>query len=131
VRAAAAGIGAGAAPQLSTPVALPAAIVAALEGAGVRIAYEDEAAWEGRIAGLAARRGPQAGVRVRVVAQGSRATLVHRIAEVSAGKPDIAVYGGPVVSSGRVEMLPHLREQAVSITAHRFGTPNRLSEDLI
>jgi RHH-type proline utilization regulon transcriptional repressor/proline dehydrogenase/delta 1-pyrroline-5-carboxylate dehydrogenase len=24
-----------------------------------------------------------------------------------------------------------LREQAVSITAHRFGTPNHLSDDLI
>jgi len=28
-------------------------------------------------------------------------------------------------------MLAHLREQAVSITAHRFGTPNELSLGLI
>ncbi|WP_280529491.1 hypothetical protein [Paramicrobacterium chengjingii] len=35
---------------------------------------------------------------------------------------DLALYGG------RVEMLPHLREQAVSITAHRFGTPSTLSD---
>ena len=27
--------------------------------------------------------------------------------------------------AGRVELLPFLREQAVSITAHRFGNPDR------
>ena len=47
------------------------------------------------------------------------------------GKPDVAVYGGEVVSAGRVEMLPYLHEQAVSITAHRFGTPNKLTEGVI
>jgi hypothetical protein len=26
-------------------------------------------------------------------------------------------------------MLPFLREQAISITAHRFGTPHRLAYD--
>ena len=34
---------------------------------------------------------------------------------------DVTVYDGPVVESGFVEMLPYLREQTVSITAHRFG----------
>ena len=37
------------------------------------------------------------------------------------GDPDVALYGGPVTSSGRVELLPFLREQAVSITTHRYG----------
>ncbi len=34
---------------------------------------------------------------------------------------DVAVHDGPVVESGIVEMLPFLREQSVTITAHRFG----------
>ena len=33
--------------------------------------------------------------------------------------------------AGRVEMLPFLHEQAVSITAHRFGTPNHLTDELV
>jgi RHH-type proline utilization regulon transcriptional repressor/proline dehydrogenase/delta 1-pyrroline-5-carboxylate dehydrogenase len=41
------------------------------------------------------------------------------------------VYGGPVTEAGRLEILPFVREQAVSITAHRFGTPNHLTDDLI
>jgi RHH-type proline utilization regulon transcriptional repressor/proline dehydrogenase/delta 1-pyrroline-5-carboxylate dehydrogenase len=66
-----------------------------------------------------------------VVAGASREAEVAAVYEATAGKPDIAVYGGEVVSAGRVEMLPYLHEQAVSITAHRFGTPNQLSEGLI
>jgi RHH-type transcriptional regulator, proline utilization regulon repressor / proline dehydrogenase / delta 1-pyrroline-5-carboxylate dehydrogenase len=37
------------------------------------------------------------------------------------GDPDVAIYGGPVTQSGRVEALPFLQEQAISITNHRFG----------
>ncbi len=36
-----------------------------------------------------------------------------------------------MTEAGRIEMLPFLKEQAVSITAHRFGTPNALSDGLI
>jgi len=40
------------------------------------------------------------------------------------GAPEIALYGHEVTESGRVEMLPFVKEQAVSITAHRFGAPD-------
>ena len=43
----------------------------------------------------------------------------------SAEHPDVAIYSGPVTAAGRIELLPFLREQAVSITAHRFGNPDR------
>jgi len=56
---------------------------------------------------------------------------VKDIAEATDGKPDVAIYASPVTASGRVEMLPFLHEQAVSITAHRFGTPNHLSDGLV
>ena len=45
--------------------------------------------------------------------------------------PDVAVYAGPVVSAGEVELLPFLHEQAVSVTAHRFGTPDHLTEGVL
>ena len=41
------------------------------------------------------------------------------------------VYAGPVVSAGEVELLPFLHEQAVSVTAHRFGTPDHLTEGVL
>ena len=47
------------------------------------------------------------------------------LATVVGGAPDVAIWGGPVTASGRVEVLPFLKEQAVSITAHRFGNPDR------
>lgn len=40
------------------------------------------------------------------------------------GDPDVAIYAGPATTSGRIELLPFLREQAISITAHRFGNPD-------
>ena len=53
------------------------------------------------------------------------------LAEATGGRPDLAVYTHPVTEAGRVELLPFLHEQAVSITAHRFGTANHLSDGLI
>ncbi|MEO6606424.1 MAG: aldehyde dehydrogenase family protein, partial [Aeromicrobium sp.] len=54
--------------------------------------------------------------RVRLIGSGAK--------DVSAaveGDPDVAIYSGPVTLSGRVEALPFLKEQAISITNHRFG----------
>ncbi|WP_256977921.1 bifunctional proline dehydrogenase/L-glutamate gamma-semialdehyde dehydrogenase [Rhodococcus sp. 14-2470-1a] len=50
--------------------------------------------------------------RTRVVGSGT---------DVPTG-PSAAVWSGAVTEAGRVEMLPFLREQALSITHHRFGT---------
>ncbi|SDH64934.1 proline dehydrogenase family protein [Agrococcus jejuensis] len=44
--------------------------------------------------------------------------------ELLAGNPTIAVYDAPITVEGRLELMPFLREQAVSITAHRFGNPD-------
>jgi RHH-type proline utilization regulon transcriptional repressor/proline dehydrogenase/delta 1-pyrroline-5-carboxylate dehydrogenase len=53
------------------------------------------------------------------------------LAEATEGRPDLAIYAHPVTEAGRVELLPFLHEQAISITAHRFGTANHLSDALI
>jgi RHH-type proline utilization regulon transcriptional repressor/proline dehydrogenase/delta 1-pyrroline-5-carboxylate dehydrogenase len=53
------------------------------------------------------------------------------LAAATGGRPDLAVWAGPVTEAGRIELLPFVREQAVSITAHRFGNPDRLAYDVL
>ncbi|MGA4668761.1 bifunctional proline dehydrogenase/L-glutamate gamma-semialdehyde dehydrogenase [Propionibacteriaceae bacterium Y1923] len=55
--------------------------------------------------------------RVRLVGEDHRS-----VAEALGPRPDVALYGQPVTESGRLEALPFLLEQALSITNHRFGT---------
>jgi RHH-type proline utilization regulon transcriptional repressor/proline dehydrogenase/delta 1-pyrroline-5-carboxylate dehydrogenase len=47
------------------------------------------------------------------------------------GSPDTAIWAGEVTEAGRIEMLPFLKEQSVSITAHRFGNPDRELASLV
>ena len=131
VRAIAAGLAAGGSPTVSTETTLPAQVTAALAAARVPVFAEDAAAWTRRVAAIAAQDGPHASARIRIVAGESREAVSAAAHAAANGKPDVAIYDGPVVSAGRVELLPHLHEQAVSITAHRFGTPNHLSEGLV
>ena len=76
------------------------------------IVIETDAAW------LA--RAPKLTGRVRLVGGDPLA-----LATAVGGNPDVAIYSAPVTTEGRVELLPFLREQSVSITAHRFGNPDR------
>ena len=76
------------------------------------VAVESDAAW------LA--RAPQLTGRVRLIGGDP-----HALAEAVGGSPDVAIHAGPVMTSGRIELLPFLREQSVSVTAHRFGNPDR------
>ena len=46
------------------------------------------------------------------------------------GGVTLSVYDQEVTESGRIELLPYFREQAVSITAHRFGNPVQWVRDL-
>ncbi|WP_193597010.1 bifunctional proline dehydrogenase/L-glutamate gamma-semialdehyde dehydrogenase [Microbacterium sp. YJN-G] len=115
IRIAAAGLRARSRVTVSTASALPAAIVTWLGAHDVTVVTEDAEAWAAH-----ARRLAGAGGRVRVIG----ATAAATAAAVN-GSPSLAIYAGPVVAAGRVELLTFLREQAVSITAHRFGTPNR------
>jgi RHH-type proline utilization regulon transcriptional repressor/proline dehydrogenase/delta 1-pyrroline-5-carboxylate dehydrogenase len=119
IRVVAAGAVAGSKLTVSSAVALPDAVVTAFAGLGVNVRIEDDAAWLGRAANFDAGR-------IRLIG-GDFAAL----SAAMGGRPDVAVYHGAVTQAGRIEMLPFLREQAVSITAHRFGTPNHLSDHLI
>ncbi|GIE99264.1 1-pyrroline-5-carboxylate dehydrogenase [Paractinoplanes rishiriensis] len=126
VRVVAAGLVAGAPMRVSVAEPLPepiAEVLAAPPSAGqpsspeaapappVEVRVEGDATWA---AGVAAGR-------VRLI--GASAALPST--------PDLAVYAGPVTEAGRVELLPFLHEQAVSITAHRFGNPDRLAGEVL
>lgn len=43
--------------------------------------------------------------------------------EAQAQRVEVVLFTGPVVASGRVELLTFLREQAISATNHRYGNP--------
>ena len=53
----------------------------------------------------------------RLLLVGSRES---RIVELMAD-PDLFVFSGEILASGRLTLLAFLREQSVSITQHRFG----------
>lgn len=119
LRIVAAGVAAGAPVTVSLGVSLDGAVRSALSAAGVTVRDEDDDAWAARL------RGGDAPHRVRLIG-GSRTAF----AAASAGRADVALYAQPVVEAGRIELLTFLHEQAVAVTAHRFGSPTPLAEDL-
>ena len=110
---------AGAPVRVSAGVELPTDLRSAVAACSVSLADEDDAAW-------LARASTFSDCRVRLIG-GDASGLTA----ATGGRPDVAVYAEPVTEAGRVELLPFLREQAISITAHRFGTPNGLTDDII
>jgi RHH-type proline utilization regulon transcriptional repressor/proline dehydrogenase/delta 1-pyrroline-5-carboxylate dehydrogenase len=115
VRVLAAGLRTAARLSVSTATRLPDAVQTWLTAAGVAVAVEEAPGWSARVARLS-----ESGGRIRLVGGSAGA-----VAASANGSPAVAIYAGPVVSAGRIELLPYLREQAVSISSHRFGTPRR------
>ena len=108
--------------HVSTATPLPAGVLAlatapnAIQDSVLRISkvtVESDDAWHARAA-------VDRPAKIRLIGEDSAA-----LANAVGGAPDVAIWGGPVTLAGRVELLPFLREQAVSITAHRFGNPDR------
>ncbi len=83
------------------------------------VVVESDAAWLSRARALKAGR-------VRLIGGDPLA-----LADALGGNPDVAVWSGPVTTSGRIELLPFLHEQSVSITAHRFGNPDHAMSGLV
>jgi RHH-type proline utilization regulon transcriptional repressor/proline dehydrogenase/delta 1-pyrroline-5-carboxylate dehydrogenase len=122
LRVAAAGARAGARVTVSTPASLPQPVVQALVGLGQAVVVQTQDEWHATLASRPAGR-------IRLVGQGGGSASAAYVA--AGGRPDLAIYDHPVTEAGRIELLPFLHEQAVSITAHRFGTPNALTEGLL
>jgi RHH-type proline utilization regulon transcriptional repressor/proline dehydrogenase/delta 1-pyrroline-5-carboxylate dehydrogenase len=133
---------------LSLPVGMPAAVRRALGDLDVAVFVESDEQWIERMAGRVAEPDAETGVvqtadqilgiererppRVRLVGPRDAVAELHRaLADGVGGDPDLAIYSGEVTTAGRIELLPFLREQAISITAHRFGAPDDLSDDVI
>lgn len=121
---------------VSTGIELPRGVRTVLIARGITLVGESDAVWLNRLATSGARAlsnllddaDAEPLSRVRVVSAGAlTASLVY---SALGGTPDVAVWAHPVTNSGRVELLPYLREQAISITAHRFGNPNPVIAEL-
>ncbi|WP_188806471.1 proline dehydrogenase family protein [Citricoccus zhacaiensis] len=136
-----AGLRAGAPLTVSVTEGLLAGVGQVLAGdPQVELRVEDTEAFHARAAQLTQLppSAPSGGdPRIRLVldwsadeAQVSRAAVLA-LHEALDGSPDVAVYANPVVSAGDVELLPFVHEQAISITAHRFGTPDHLTDHLL
>lgn len=106
--------------DISSATPLPATLLALLESGistlrAASIAIETDARFSERV--LESRP-----ARIRLIAPNGAETA-RELYEALGGDPDVAIWSGPVTAAGRVELLPFVREQAVSITAHRFGNP--------
>lgn len=118
-----AGLRSGSEMSISIPDAVSAELLTALRATGLSVTVESDQSWTNKLSGAG---DTLTNARIRLI--GAPASVVTAATD---GRPDVAVYDGDVVLAGRVELLPFMREQAVSITAHRFGTPNHLSDALI
>ncbi|GAA0962841.1 proline dehydrogenase family protein [Frigoribacterium faeni] len=127
VRVLLAGLRSGAPLTVSTSIELPAGLVSALGLRASDVRNESDAAWHDRV-----RSGGLRTERVRLVTDGGDVTgASSALADALGGDPAVAVFAAPVTPTGRLELLPFLREQAVAITAHRFGNPDPWSAQVI
>ena len=92
---------------------VPAAVAELLARAGVALRLENFETW---VARFSLRKG-----RVRVVGDYAEGT----IADV-----DVAIYDNEPTESGIIDLLPFFKEQAVSVTMHRFGNPTSYLREL-
>jgi RHH-type proline utilization regulon transcriptional repressor/proline dehydrogenase/delta 1-pyrroline-5-carboxylate dehydrogenase len=96
---------------------IPNRLYKPLSKLGVKVVVESDEQWLNRVASTTGR--------VRIVGS---------VGQVSDNSPlancEIAIYDQKPTESGYVELLPYFKEQAVTITAHRFGNPVRFLEKL-
>ncbi|MEV4776100.1 bifunctional proline dehydrogenase/L-glutamate gamma-semialdehyde dehydrogenase [Microbacterium sp. LWH12-1.2] len=131
-----AAVRAGAGFVLSTPVGLPAPVRHALGELQAVVFMESDEQWVERMRRPVVDENefepaPRPD-RARLVGSRESVAALHRmLASAVEGDPDLAVYAGEVTSAGRIELLPFVREQSISITAHRYGNPDPWSAGVI
>ncbi|MEO6941600.1 MAG: proline dehydrogenase family protein [Terrimesophilobacter sp.] len=79
-----------------------------------QVLVESDARWRARV-----QAGDIATTRIRLI--GGEAVILSRVMH---GRSGIALHSAPVTTSGRIELLPFLREQAICINTQRFGVPD-------
>jgi RHH-type proline utilization regulon transcriptional repressor/proline dehydrogenase/delta 1-pyrroline-5-carboxylate dehydrogenase len=103
--------------RLSSALKLPRPLRELLKEWDVKVAIEDDASWLSRVGAAAVEGG--AGFptpRIRLIGGSAR-----DLEEALGAGADVAVAGGAVTRSGRIELLSFVHEQTVAITNHRFG----------
>jgi RHH-type proline utilization regulon transcriptional repressor/proline dehydrogenase/delta 1-pyrroline-5-carboxylate dehydrogenase len=98
--------------RVSTANELSPGLLRELQGRGAEVRVESDEEFLERMRTEGLLEAP----RLRLLG-GSRSELFANLSN----SVDIAVFSDHVTLAGRLEMLPFLREQAISITAHRFG----------
>jgi len=139
LRVVVAGLRAGSRLTLSAPVGLPAAVRRVLADEDVAVYVESDEQWLQRITApddlldaVADEAPTPRPDRVRLIGQADAVAALHTlVSQAVGGDPDLAVYDNEVTTAGRLELLPFLHEQSVTITAHRFGNPDPWSESVI
>ncbi|MGW8483056.1 proline dehydrogenase family protein [Microbacterium sp. NPDC055903] len=117
---------------LSATEGLPAGVRRALGALGVGVAVESDAEWLSRLSVPGEGEEASRPARIRLVGSVEAVReLRGRLGEVLADDLDVAVYDGAVTAAGRIELLAFVREQSISITAHRFGRPDPWSAAVI
>lgn len=106
---------------LSTAWELPATLARELELREALVRVESTAEFHERLSTEGLRSAP----RLRLVG-GSR----REVCAALQNGVDVAVFSDDVTLAGRVEMLPFLREQSISIRAHRYGRPDARMQGL-
>ncbi len=96
---------------------IPERLLKPLRKLGVEVKIESEQQWLSRISGTQ--------TRVRWI--GASSTIASDSPLASC---EIAIYDQRPTESGYIELLPYFKEQAVAITAHRFGNPVRFIKAL-
>lgn len=104
--------------EVSSGVVIPRLMRDFLADNGVDVIEEDDATFKASFAGN------QEGGRIRLL--GAKAESIADVLNA-----DWAIYDQPCTACGRIELLPFVREQAVSMTNHRFGNPTHILDDIL
>ncbi|WP_371029836.1 proline dehydrogenase family protein [Pseudoclavibacter sp. JSM 162008] len=107
-------------PVITSGIEVPDAVLAELHAQGLAVQRETDAEFAER-----ARTGGIETLRVRLIGGRRR-----EFCDALQGDPDISIWSDAVTPAGRIEALPFLREQAISITAHRNGHPDARMQQL-
>jgi len=111
---------------VSLPSSLPRDLAKIFRGYELEVVFEETDAWLLRVQRIAAAD-PQGARRIRLIGTAETEATVA----AASHSPETGVYTQPVTSAGRLEMLPFVREQSVTMTAHRFGTLNDLPQQAL
>lgn len=124
LRVLAAGLAAGSPLSLSVADKLPVEVRSLCIANQVSICEQSEDEWLEDLPNWAEGAGYDG--RIRLLGEDK-----DRIYEKLAGNVDVAIWSNEVTLSGRVEILPFLHEQAISLTNHRFGDPTPITRDIL